>query len=275
MRTKIPFVGLGLAYRHELDGLLKLHANIIQLIEIMPEHFLDCGPIKFKYLEELNGKFTILLHGLNLSIGSVSKPQKNYIRSVIKIIKSTHPLIFSDHLAITRLGEVHVPNLVPTLYTYESRKLISNKIKSYQKIFKIDLAFENITKEFDFSGSTIEEATFFNDLFNDTGCFMLLDLTNLFVNSLNLKFDPYDYLHRINLDKLAYVHLAGVERENEVYIDSHSRPVPKPVWNLFEYLMKLRDGPVNTILERDSRFDDKSEILRDLLKAKSIISRFE
>ena len=129
---------------------------------------------------------------------------------------------------------------------------------------------ENITNRFVVPDCPLSETDFINTILDKTGCKMLVDLANTHINSVNHKFDPYKWLDQINLDAIEGVHLAGGDEEDGVLYDSHATNVPKPVWDLYQYLVQKKKPNV-TIIERDQNIPTFELLMKEVDVANSIL----
>jgi uncharacterized protein (UPF0276 family) len=93
-----------------------------------------------------------------------------------------------------------------------------------------------------------------------------LDVNNIYVNSVNFKFDPVDYLKRMPAERIVYMHMAGHHQEApDLIIDTHGADVIDPVWQLLDTAYELL-GVHPTCLERDFNIPPLNELLPEVAR---------
>ncbi|MBO0871405.1 MAG: DUF692 domain-containing protein, partial [Micromonosporaceae bacterium] len=175
---------------------------------------------------------------------------------------------FSDHLCFTRAGGVSLGSLNPLPRSSDLARELGAKAQRVQRAVGVPLILENITYHVDLK-TEITEAEFIAEFCEHCDCGLLLDVTNLYTNSVNHHFDPLSFLDVIPTERVVQVHLAGGVEEPAALIDSHSAPVPEPVWELFDEL--LRRVPLKAaLIERDQDFpDDFGELVSEVGRTRS------
>jgi len=224
------------AYRSQprpslLDGVL-----VADWLEIIAEHHLDAPAEDRERLEELRRDYPLVPHGLEMSIGSPDGLSGRYLEAVAGLVSDLAAPWFSDHLCFTRSGGVALGTLVPLPRTREAAGAVARNAERAVAVVGVPLLLENITYHLDMGGE-LTEAQFLCEILEHGDCGLLLDVTNLHVNSVNHRYDPIEFLNTIPLERVGQVHLAGGEWRDGVLRDSHSAPVHEEVWTLLEHVL--------------------------------------
>jgi uncharacterized protein len=267
---KIPQLGVGIGYRPELGPAIQANFDAIDWLEVITEHYIQTTEDRLARAERLRQDFTLVPHGIEMSIGSAGVVDQGYVDALARFVSAVDAPWFSDHLCFTRTDEVALGMLTPVPRTYEMAATIARKAKYVQTRVARPFLLENITYYVDLRGN-MSEAEFITAVLQESGCGLLLDLTNLFINSINHGYDPIEFLHAIPLDRVVQIHLAGGSWHGSTLIDSHDHPVPEEVWSLLAYV--LVKAPVKGILlERDERFPETfHELGRELTRARRLL----
>ncbi|WP_378740068.1 DUF692 family multinuclear iron-containing protein [Nocardia brasiliensis] len=265
----LPALGVGLGYRRELDAAIMANQESIDCLEIITENFLETpvgGP-----LELLRDRFPLTPHGVEMSIGTEGPLDTGYLDDLADLVARVDAPWCSDHLSFTRAGGVSIGQLTPLLRTREMAEEIAGKARQVQERVGTPFLLENITYHLDFPAE-LSEAEFITRVVETAGCGLLLDLTNVFINSVNHRYDPVEFLNSIPLERVVQLHLAGGYWSDGTLLDSHSAPVPGEVWELLDYLAGRAPAVRCVILERDQEFpDDFDELTADLRRARAAI----
>jgi len=157
---------------------------------------------------------------------------------------------------------------------------VSKRIKHVQSILERPIAIENISY-YAAPGQTMTETAFINAVLKEANCQLLLDINNIYVNSINHQYNPIDYLKAMPQERIAYLHVAGHYNENvDLIIDTHGADVIDPVWALLQEAYQLY-GPIPTLLERDFNIPplqtlfqetDKIKFLQDIARQQQLLS---
>ncbi|MBI5761274.1 MAG: DUF692 domain-containing protein [Planctomycetales bacterium] len=206
----------------------------------------------------------VSVHALKLSVSSPTPPGRNYLDALKGIAQENGATSVSDHLGFTRDGHngVEIGHFAPPPFTLPALDATCRNVDIIQRYFG-DLHFylENIAYLFQFQG-TMTEADFLASVLQKTGCGWLLDVTNVYANGRNFGYDPYEFIAKVMpVPQRVQIHLAGgyYDEKAEMYIDSHSQPVPDAVWDLYRFALELGRGKVDAVfIERDQDFPDES-----------------
>ena len=152
--------------------------------------------------------------------------------------------------------------------------MLATNIAEVQERIETPLILENITYAFECPGAELEEADFLAELVDRTGCGLFLDVTNLHINAVNHRFDPFAFLDRLPLDRVVQLHFVGGHREGEFLVDSHSAPAPPEVWALLDLV--LARAPVKgVILERDENLPPFAVLLEEIGRVRDVWRRHD
>ncbi|MCE3228062.1 MAG: hypothetical protein K0S32_2613 [Bacteroidetes bacterium] len=263
----------GLGFRKDFaEDLITSEVLKPSFIEMAPENWIGMGGYWKKQLDKAAEKFPITCHGLSLSIGSPDELDVEFVKQVKKFLKQYNVKIYSEHLSYSKCDNAHLYDLLPIPFRKDAVKHIVERIKTVQDILEQPLVLENVSY-YTPVAAEMKEHEFISAIVNESGCNMLLDINNVYVNSFNHKYDTKEFLHKLPLDKVAYIHMAGHEQVSDtLIIDTHGQAVIDPVFELFEYAIDLVK-PVPVLLERDFNIPELSELQGELTRMDNIISK--
>ena len=263
---------VGLGFREQLRGDIFLNLDKIDFLEITTDHYLDAKPHKIDELKLLKEHFPLIPHSLELSLGSAEGIDENYLEKVAEIVEFVSPAWFSDHLCFTKSGGVKIGHLAPVPYTKESVKVFVKNITKVKKRIKTPLVLENITYLVQFPSSEMSESAFIKTILEETDCGLLLDVTNLYINSQNFGFDWRKFLDEIPLERVVQIHFVGSLRRGKRLIDAHASHTEEEIWQVFAEVAERCEIKA-AILERDENFPPFAEILQELDTARELMQK--
>lgn len=269
-RLGYPNLGLGLGLRSQHFSYLLQNDPIIDWFEVISENFMDNYGYARYALEQIAEKVPIVMHGVSMSIGSSDPLNMDYLKKLKELAKWVKPEWISDHLCWTGMHLKNTHDLLPMPMTAESLLHVSERVKRVQDYLERPLILENPSTYLEFTASTLNEWEFLSELTNLTGCGLLLDVNNVYVSATNHGFDPVHYIKNIRHDRIVQMHLAGPTDYNGFLIDTHDKPVPTPVWELYKLAQELTGG-VSTLLEWDANIPPYEELVEELLKSKKVL----
>lgn len=262
-------VGLGLRGVH-IDHILQQWPDVPWFEVLMDNHMAQGGLIP-NQLAAVREHYPISLHCVGMSIGGVDDLNMDYLASLKWMIKQYQPVQVSDHLCFTQYGKHQFNDLLPIPFTTESLRHISSRIKHIQDYLGIKILIENVSSYLQFEASEMNEADFLSELVSETGCGILLDINNAYVNEYNHGYSAKEFIDTLPMGSVGEVHLAGYEDKSDYLIDAHNNRVTDPVWALFEYYLQYAKGaPV--LIEWDNDIPEFSVLLDEAEKARRIIS---
>jgi uncharacterized protein len=267
--AKIPFLGSGLGYRRELKKEILDNKEKIDFLEIITDGYIH-NPLFLNELEEICDLFPVIPHGVGLSIGSMVPLDKTYLHAVKRISDLTQSPYYSEHLCVTRVPGIDIGHLSPLWFTQSTLENTIRNVAYIQDYLGKPLILENVTYMFPIPSGSLSQTDFFQKLIDATGCGVLLDVTNVYINSVNHKFDPIQFLKNMPLEGIVQVHLAGGYWSQGILIDGHSEPVQEESWNLLEILV-AHSNVKGIILEHDNNFPRIEILLQQVEKARNIL----
>lgn len=254
-------VGLGLR-REMLDEMLIDVPKPIEFLEVAPENWLKLGGRFGKQFKQLTEQHAFVCHGLSLSIGSPAALDIDFVQSLKTFFKEHNIRLFSEHLSYCS-GEGHMYDLMPIPFTEDAIKHVASRIRQVQDILEQPIAIENVSY-YGAPGQQMTELEFTNAVLEEADCKLLLDVNNIYVNSINHGYDAEQFLAALPTKRIAYGHVAGHYTEAEdLLVDTHGAPVIDPVWQLLEKAYEVH-GVFPTLLERDFNIPPMSELLAEL-----------
>jgi len=259
--------GVGISYRNEFADQLDALKEMVDFLEISPELFYD--PDTHKELSRLQKDFTLVPHSLSLSMATFEDLNERKLNRLLELSNSINAPFITDHLAVSSVEEYSLTDFIPSFFIEESIDLLKEKARHFHQYIGRQLYLENITYQFNWPNNIYSECEFWIRLLNETEVGMLLDVSNLYVNSANHDYDPYQFFDALPKEKINHLHIAGFTEMNGILIDSHSEPIHKEVWRLLEYILKK--APVQTIiLERDMNLNGTQDVEEDVKRLKEL-----
>ncbi len=254
--------GLGLR-RGMLPMLADLNDTDVDFFEVAPENWIGVGGRFGRRFQDFTQRFPFVCHGLSLSLGSPAPLDVEFVRSVKQFLDEHNIRYYSEHLSYCSDDKGHLYDLMPIPFTDEAVHHVSGRIRQVQDILERRIAVENVSY-YAAPGQELAEIDFVNAVLAEADCDLLLDVNNIYVNSINFQYDAAEFLQQLDLDRTRYVHVAGhyVEAE-DLRVDTHGTAVIEPVWALLASALE-RVGPVPVLLERDFNFPPLAELLGEV-----------
>jgi len=256
---------IGVGYRKELAGWLDSNPRGIECLEITAEHFFHGGEER---LAQLAKQFHLYVHGLGLSLGTPGPLDAKTLDHFTRVVRAANPDWISEHVAFTRTAEADLGHLNPVPPTREVLGIIADHAVEVSARCGKPIILENITSHMRLTGD-LSETDFLNELCERADCGLLLDVTNLFINSRQHCFDPLEWLREIEPRRIVQLHIVGYSRENERYTDSHSQPIQPELIELARAVVD-RARVRAIILERDEDFPNPPELETEIAKLEQI-----
>ncbi len=266
-------VGIGLRGPHYHD--IYDQKPAIGWLEVHPENYFG-GGIHRHFLEKLRADYEISFHAVGISLGSAHGIDQNHLQKIKELIDIFSPFQLSDHASWSASGNAHLNDLLPLPYTHETLNLLCDNISRVQDFFKRSILVENPSTYMAYADNDMEEYDLMNALAAQTGCGILLDCNNIFVQAHNHGFDPFHYISNINAAAVGELHLAGhSERDlgaRTILIDTHSKPVKQDVWDLYRHALEHL-GHIPTLIEWDADIPPLQTLLDEADKARIIMQQ--
>jgi len=262
-----PLLGCGVGLRNEHYDFILESWPEMDFFEVISENFMDSGGRPAKILEKVRAHYPVILHGTSLSIASTDPLSQKYLKRLKALVHRIDPLLVSDHLCWSGVGGHALHDLLPIPQTEEAVRHIVSRVGEVQDFLGRQILLENVSTYVTYKHSEMPEWEFISEISKRSGCGILLDLNNVYVNSFNHKFDPYVYLENIPGEKVGQFHLAGHADKGEYLFDTHNARVIDPVWKLYEKALE-KWGKISTLIEWDEDIPDFSVLSQEASKAR-------
>lgn len=255
--------GAGLGLRR--DMLPELRDGVpqgVDFFEVAPENWMNLGGARGREFRALAERHPFVTHGLSLSLGSPAPLDVEFVRSVKKFLDDHRVVYYTEHLSYCS-DDGHLYDLMPIPFTAAAVRYVAERIRRVQDILEREIAVENVSY-YAAPGAEMAELEFLNAVLQEADCGLLLDVNNVYVNSINHRYDPRAFIDGVPAERVRYLHVAGhyVEAE-DLRVDTHGADVCDPVWGLLDYTY-ARLGKVPTLLERDFNIPPLPELLNEL-----------
>jgi uncharacterized protein (UPF0276 family) len=260
--------GLGLRKPHYAE-FLNAQAPV-DFCEVISENFMAVGGKPRAVLHGVRAHYPVALHGVSMSLGSAQGLDRAYLAALRRLVDEIEPVFVSDHLCWTRTPGWQSHDLLPLPYTTEALAVVCANLDLAQATLGRQMLLENPSSYVSFAQSEISEAEFLAQVVRRTGCGLLLDINNIHVSAMNHGFDAEAYLAAIPFADVRQIHLAGHTQTAELLIDTHDRPVPPPVWELFGKAIRRCPPGTHVMIERDDAIPPLGDLLAELDMARKL-----
>jgi uncharacterized protein len=261
--TRYSLCGAGLGLRRSLlNQLVSDPPADIGFYEVAPENWIPIGGKLGKQFRSMTERFDFVCHGLSLSLGSTDPLDENFVRAVKQFLAEHQIKLYSEHLSYCS-KDGHLYDLMPIPFTAEAVSHVAGRIKRVQDILEQKIAIENVSY-YAVPSHEMTEIDFFNTVVAEADCNILLDLNNIYVNSVNHGYKAEAFLKAIPAQRIAYAHIAGHYVEaKDFLVDTHGAAVVDPVWALLKKAYQMY-GVFPTLLERDFNIPAMDELLQEV-----------
>lgn len=262
-RKRFAVSGAGLGLRRDLLSALEATpSSQIDFMELAPENWIGIGGSLGKRLRAFTEGHPFVAHGLSLSLGGPAPLDETLVRDIKRFLDTHHICAYSEHLSYCS-DEGHLYDLMPIPFTMEAVHHTAGRIRRTQEILERRIAIENVSY-YAAPGAQMTEHAFINAVLEEADCGLLLDVNNIYVNSVNHGYDPMEFLKSLPGERIAYCHIAGHYREDmDLIVDTHGANVIDPVWDLLGKAYE-HFGVFPTLLERDFNFPPLPELLGEV-----------
>jgi len=241
--------GVGLRAPHVREVLATRPA--LPWFEVHSENYFADGGPALAALQRIRADYPLSLHGVGMSLGSSDPIDRDHIGKLKRLIARVEPAQVSEHLCWSSVGGRNFNDLLPLPYNDEALAHVCGRVARVQDLLGREIAFENVSAYVAFPDATMTESEFVASVARRTGCKLLLDVNNVYVNAVNHGFDADAYIAAIPPDAVAEYHLAGFDAGDLCLIDTHGAPISGDVWALFARTVR-RIGPRPTLIEWDT-----------------------
>lgn len=268
MSVDVP-TGIGLGLRGKfIDHVVRGDADgKLAFLELSPENYMHRGGEMPRLLEQLADRFPIITHGLTMSLGSTDPLRDDYLTELRPFLHRYKTPWHTDHLCFSGLEGVLLHDLLPLPLTRGSAMRIADRVREVQDRIGLPFGVENISWYLPMGKPEMPEGVWVREVIERADCPLLLDVNNIFVNSRNHGFDPYDWLAEIPLERVVQLHVAGHERWDkfDMWVDTHGATVLDPVHEMMAWVIE-RTGPLPVLLERDTNIPPLADLLDEVEK---------
>jgi len=261
--------GAGLGYRREMsDEIQDVLASDIDFLEIAPENWMRLGGQFEKQLLTLSERKPISTHGLSLSIGSPDPLDVDFVQELKRFFQKFNISHYTEHLSYCSMNG-HMYDLMPIPFTSEAVQHVSERIRRVQDILEQQIAIENVSYYLA-PGQELSEVEFTSAVLAEADCKLLLDVNNVFVNSINHKYDAREFIKNMPTERILYGHIAGhYDEAEDLKVDTHGCDVKEDVWELLRFAFECH-GTFPTLLERDFNVPPFKQLLDEVNQIKNI-----
>jgi uncharacterized protein (UPF0276 family) len=263
-QQQYPVSGAGLGLRREkLDEMLTNDLSPVDFMEIAPENWIHVGGTFGKKLRQFTEKYDFICHGLSLSIGSPAPLDEDFVKDIGQFLKTHNIKHYSEHLTYCS-DDGHLYDLLPIPFTEEAVHYVAQRIRRVQDILQQEISMENASYYTPAPGKEMEEIEFLNAVLEEADCGLLLDVNNIYVNSVNHLYDPIEFLKQLPAKRIRYAHIAGHYNEDkDLIVDTHGADIIDPVWDILHKAYE-HFGVFPTLLERDFNIPAVPELLNEV-----------
>ena len=269
-----PLFGAGLGLKRELMSQLQADPpSCIDFFEVAPENWIGIGGDRAKKFAWFAERYPIVAHGLSLSLGGPDPLDEILLHRIKGFLDQYQMPLYTEHLAYSSAGG-HLYDLLPIPCTAEAVRHVAARIRRTQDILERRIAVENASYYVASPVSDMTEIDFIRAVLDEAGCDLHLDVNNIYVNSVNFGFDPFDFLRQLPGERIVYVHTAGHLRvAKDLIVDNHGDTVIDPVWALLDEAYRLF-GVTPTLLERDLNIPPLAELVPEVAHIAELQSRY-
>lgn len=274
----------GIGWRQPHYAALLREQPALGFLEVHAENFFGDGGAPLALLHEARTRYPISLHGVGLALGSAAGVDDWHLARLARLVERIDPLLVSDHACFARVdrpgGTLHAADLLPLPYHAESLAVLAANVQRVQDRLRRRVLVENLSAYLTLAGSDRDEPTFLADLARQTGCGLLVDVNNLYVNALNAQragrggdplADCIAWLDAIPADAVGEIHLAGHSALEDIVIDDHGSRVCEDVWALYAHAVN-RFGPAPSLIEWDTGVPELPVLLQEARRADAVLA---
>ncbi len=261
--SSCPISGAGLGLRRSfMDELIDLEHKPADFLEVAPENWMKIGGALGKKFAHTAERYPMICHGLSLSIGSPAPLDEHFLIQLKKFLDKHNVRCYSEHLSYCS-DDGHLYDLMPIPFTEEAVSHTAKRIQHVQDILERRIVMENVSY-YAAPGQEMAEIDFLNAVIEQADCDLLLDVNNIYVNSINHNYDAEDYMKAVDSKRIAYIHIAGhYDEADDLKVDTHGADVIDPVWQLLEKTYQYH-GVIPTLLERDFNIPSVAELISEV-----------
>jgi uncharacterized protein (UPF0276 family) len=264
-----PVSGAGLGLRRALLGPLRSAGPVaVDFMEVAPENWMGVGGRLGREFREFTRSYPFVCHGLSLSIGGPSPLDETFLHRLRQFLDRHDIRCYSEHLSYCT-DEGHLYDLMPIPFTAEAVDYVAGRVKRVQDILERRIALENVSY-YAAPGQEMSELEFTNAVLEEADCDLLLDVNNIYVNSVNHRYDAGEFLRGLPGQRIAYGHIAGhYDEAEDLIVDTHGADVIPDVWDILDHAFEAF-GVFPVLLERDFNLPPLEELLAEVSHISSL-----
>jgi uncharacterized protein (UPF0276 family) len=269
---------VGLGWRPELAAGILSNLDRIDVIEVIAEDYWD-SPRGMRAVKMLAAQRPVVLHGISLGLASTVPVARKRLDKMARLFEAVRPEAWSEHLAFVRAGDIEIGHLAAPPRTSATIDSTAANLEAARAATGTLPLVENIATLIDPPASDLSEPAWLQQTLAASGANFLLDLHNLYANSVNFGLDPFDFLSRLPPESVRQVHISGGrwidngEPNSRRLLDDHLHDPPDAVYGLLEQLAARCPNPLTVILERDGSYPSMEQLLQHLDLARAAIAR--
>ncbi|MBM7115775.1 DUF692 domain-containing protein [Archangium primigenium] len=261
--------GIGLGLRRAFARELLSTERRVDWLEVTPENWLGFGGERARVLDACAERWPLVSHSVSLSLGGPDPLDTALLASLEALRQRTDFAWWSDHLCYSSAQGVQFQDLLPLPATQEAVEHVAHRVREAQARVDAPLLVENISYYAHMPGGHLDDAAFVRGVVERSGCGLLLDVNNVYVNALNHGFDPFACIDAMPLGSVRQLHLAGHSRQGGLVIDTHEGPIPDEVWALYRHTLRRAGRLIPTLVEWDQALPPLDEVLDELDRARA------
>ena len=264
--------GTGLGFRRcMLNNQPAVGEQGVDFLEVAPENWMKCGPKLSRQFKALCEQHTMVTHGLSLSLGGIQPLDRQFLDDLKRFLDTHKIETYTEHLSYCS-DDGHLYDLMPIPFTQEAVKYVAQRIKSVSEHLERPLAIENVSF-YAMPSTEMTELEFLLAVLDEADCDLLLDVNNIYVNSINHRYNASDFLAALPGHRIRYIHVAGHYQEaDDLLIDTHGAEVNDPVWVLLSQAYQ-QFGAIPTLLERDFNIPPMTELMQEVQHIRHLQAR--
>jgi uncharacterized protein (UPF0276 family) len=262
--TSLPLDGAGLGFRRELLAALGTRIpDAIDFFELAPENWIDLGGAWGRALRGFTERRPFVCHGLSLSLGGPAPLDEMLLKRIRQFMDAHGIALYTEHLSYCS-DDGQLYDLLPVPFTEDAVKYVAARIRRAQDILERRIAIENASYYTAAPIAEMDEASFVRAVLDEADCDLHLDVNNVYVNGVNHRYDPLDFIRAMPTERVVYLHVAGHYREaDDLLVDTHGADVIDPVWALLDATYRIH-GVAPTLLERDFNIPPLERLVREV-----------
>jgi uncharacterized protein (UPF0276 family) len=265
LAAAIAGAGIGLRIPH-VQQILADDSVEFPWLEVLVDNWLVDGGLNQHLLNRISERFPLVFHSVGLSLGGANTLDVNYLNKIKALKQACGGHWYSEHASFSGNDDFKVADLLPLPYTAEAVMHISNRIKQTQDIMGERILLENVSTYMSCQHNELSEGEFIAAIAEEADCYLLLDINNAFVTSVNLDQQLQSFLDAVPAKRVKQIHLAGFHQKGDYLLDAHNHPVDPQVWNAYQRYIQ-QHGNIPTMIEWDSEIPSLTRLLQERLIA--------